>query len=120
MQIEIILVLVVTAMNIKSLLGKKIKQYRILRGYTQEQLSEMLNISQRTLSGIECGNNFLTAQTFEKILKVLEISPDELFYLEYLKSKKEIVNELIEDIKSQTDEEKLRMIYKVVKAIIRD
>ena len=108
-------------MDIKSLFGKKIKQYRILRGYTQEQLAEMLNISQRTLSGIECGNNFLTAQTMEKILEVLEISPDELFYMEYLKSKKEIVAELIDDIKSQAEnEEKLRTLYKVVKAIIKD
>ena len=81
----------------------------------------MLNISQRTLSGIECGNNFLTAQTMEKILEVLEISPDELFYMEYLKSKKEIVAELIDDIKSQAEnEEKLRTLYKVVKAIIKD
>lgn len=108
-------------MDIKSLFGKKIKQYRILRGYTQEQLAEMLNISQRTLSGIECGTNFLTAQTMEKILDVLKISPDELFYMEYLKPKKELILELVDDIKSQADnEEKLRTIYKVVKAIIRD
>ena len=58
-------------MNIKTLLGKKIKQYRILRGFSQEKLAELLNISQRTLSGIECGNNFLTSQTMDKILEVL-------------------------------------------------
>ena len=108
-------------MDIKRLLGKKIKQYRILRNYTQEQLAEKLNISQRTLSGIECGANFLTAQTLNKIFEVLEITPDDLFYLNYLKPNKELVNELISDIKMQVnDTEKLHTIYKVVKAIIKD
>jgi len=108
-------------MDIKSLLGKKIKYYRTLRGFTQEQFSEMLNISQRTLSGIECGENFLTSKTLEKIFEVLSISPDELFKLEHLKSPKELVAELLSDIKMiEKDEEKLRYIYKIVKSIIND
>lgn len=108
-------------MEIKKLLGKKIKQYRILRGFSQEKLAELLNISQRTLSGIECGNNFLTSQTMDKILEVLQISPSELFYVEYLKSSKEMVKELIQDIKSlENDEEKLKITYKVLKAILKD
>ena len=108
-------------MEIKKLLGRKIKQYRILRGLSQEKLAELLNISQRTLSGIECGNNFLTSQTMDKILEVLQISPDELFYVEYLKNPKEMIKELIQDIKSlENNEEKLKSAYKVLKAIIKD
>ncbi|MBR5303367.1 MAG: helix-turn-helix transcriptional regulator [Candidatus Gastranaerophilales bacterium] len=108
-------------MEIKKLLGRKIKQYRILRGLSQEKLAELLNISQRTLSGIECGNNFLTSQTMDKILEVLKISPDELFYVEYLKNSKEMMKELIQDIKSlENNEEKLKIAYKVLKAIIKD
>ena len=80
-----------------------------------------MNISQRTLSGIECGNNFLTSQTTNKILEVFDITPNELFYVEYLKSSDELVYELINDIKSlKNNEEKLQTIYKVVKAIIKD
>ena len=89
-----------------------------MRGLSQEKLSELLNISQRTLSGIECGNNFLTSQTMEKIMEVLNITPDELFYVEYLKSDKELIQELTNDIKSLQGED-LQIIYKVVKAIIR-
>ena len=108
-------------MNIKSLLGRKIKQYRILKGISQEKFAELLNISQRTLSGIECGNNFLTSKTLDKMLEVLKISPDELFYVEYLKPSKELLQEIISDIKSiEGDEDRLRTIYKVVKAIVRD
>lgn len=108
-------------MNIKKLLGKKIKHYRILRGFSQEKLSELLNISQRTLSGIECGNNFLTSQTLDKIFDILKITPDELFHVEYLKSNKELTVELTNIIKSlEKDEEKLRTIYRVIKAILND
>lgn len=108
-------------MNVKRLLGRKIKQYRILKGFTQEELAEKLNISQRTLSGIECGTNFLSSNTLEKILEVFDISLEEMFYFNYLKSNKEIVNELINDIKAYADDtQKLQTIYKVVKAIIRD
>lgn len=108
-------------MDIKRLLGRKIRQYRILKGFSQEKFAELLNISQRTLSGIECGNNFLSSNTLNKIFEVLEISPDDLFYLEYLKSKEELISELMSDInKLQDDEEKLRIVYKVVKSIIRD
>ncbi len=108
-------------MNVKRLLGRKIKQYRVLKGFTQEELAEKLNISQRTLSGIECGTNFLSSNTLEKILEVFDISLEEMFYFNYLKSNKEIVNELINDIKAYADDtQKLQTIYKVVKAIIRD
>lgn len=108
-------------MNVKRLLGRKIKQYRVLKGFTQEELAEKLNISQRTLSGIECGTNFLSSNTLEKILEVFDISLEEMFYFNYLKSNKEIVNELINVIKAYADDtQKLQTIYKVVKAIIRD
>ena len=108
-------------MDLKKLLGKKVKQYRILRGLSQEKFSEMLNISQRTLSGIECGNNFLTAQTLEKIMEVLKISPDDLFHVEYLKEPKELINELTLTIKTlENDEEKLRLVYKIIQSIVKD
>ena len=105
--------------DIKKLLGKKIKHYRILNGLSQEKLSELLNISQRTLSGIECGNNFMTSQTLNKLFEVLRFSPDEMFQVGYLKPKKELISELIADIKAlETNEEKLQLVYKLVKVII--
>ena len=57
-------------MNIKKQLGVKIKRLRMKNGLTQEQLAEKIDIAPRTLSGIETGENFLTADTLEKILLV--------------------------------------------------
>ena len=44
-------------MGIKKELGKKIKRMRLAKGYTQDKLSEMVDISQKALSSIEVGEN---------------------------------------------------------------
>ena len=53
-------------LEIKKLLGQRIKELRTKKGYTQEQLTEKLNIGQRTLSKIERGNTFVSAETLAK------------------------------------------------------
>lgn len=45
-------------MNIKKLLGKRIKELRKNKGITQEALSEKAGIDSKHLSRIECGVNF--------------------------------------------------------------
>ncbi len=107
-------------MNIKKLLGKKIKERRRARGYSQEHLAELLNISQRTLSGIECGENFLTSKTLDKIIEVMKITPSELFDVEYMQDNDDLASELIQDISSiKKDDEKLRLVYRTIKVILK-
>ena len=105
---------------IKKLLGKKIKNLRVKKGLTQEKLAELIGISQRSLSGIEIGENFLTAETLDKILNVLNITADELFEVEHLKPVSELTKEILNEIKAVKDEEKIKTLYKVVKAIIKE
>jgi transcriptional regulator with XRE-family HTH domain len=47
-------------MNIKNLLGEKVKRLRKMRGFTQEQFAEMIDITPRNLCRIESGENFVT------------------------------------------------------------
>ena len=44
-------------MGIKKELGKKIKRMRLAKGYTQDKLSEIVDISQKALCSIEVGEN---------------------------------------------------------------
>lgn len=44
--------------NIKSLLGKRIKEIRKKRGLTQEKLAELAGIETPSLSNIENGKNY--------------------------------------------------------------
>lgn len=106
-------------MDIKRQLGYKIKRLRQKRGMTQEQLAEMAEISTRSLAGIETGENFMTAQTMEKILECLGITVDELFTAEHLKPTEDLITEIDAIINSvKDDRDKIENIYKVVKAII--
>lgn len=107
-------------MNIKKQLGTKIKRLRQNRGFTQEQLAEKLDIATRTLCGIENGENFLTAETLEKILRVLNISSSELFAFDHLRPQEELVEEIIHDLRGIKSREKIETVFKLIKAIITD
>ena len=72
----------VKVMGIKEELGKRIKALRIQRGYTQEKLSELIDISQRALSSIELGENFVTSETLDKLLATFEITSEDFFFNE--------------------------------------
>ena len=60
-----------------------IKKYRELRGLTQEELAEIMNISTRQLQRIENGENELTLKNFKQLVKVLKINDKDI--LEYIK-----------------------------------
>lgn len=50
-----------------------IKKYRILRGYSQEQLSELLGISTRHLQRIENLESNPSIELLQKIILILQI-----------------------------------------------
>ena len=107
-------------MNIKKQLGAKIKRIRQNRGYTQEQLAEKVNIATRTLCGIENGENFVTAETLEKVFEVLDVTSTELFALDHLKPQDELIDEIVSDIQNLKDRNKIEIVYKIVKAAINE
>lgn len=69
-------------MNIKQAFGKKIKEKRLQQSLTQEQLAERVGISPKSLSQIELGNNFVSAENLEQICNALNIQPKSLFDFE--------------------------------------
>jgi len=103
-------------MELKKKIGKRIKEIRKQRGLSQEQLSEMVDIEQNTLSYIETGNNFFTAETLEKIINALDIEPYELFDFGHHKSPKDLITEINKMLKANPD--KVQEIYKIIKAVI--
>ena len=107
-------------MNIKKQLGTKIKRLRIKRGLTQEQFAEKIDIATRTLSGIETGENFVTSETLDRMLNVLDISSSELFAFDHIKPQDELKDEIITDIQNLKDRGKIETIYKIVKATISE
>ncbi len=107
-------------MDVKELVGKKIRILRTKRRMTQFELAQKIGISQRSLSGIETGENFLTAETLNRVLISFGITLEDFFAVEHLKPENELIAELLDDIKSLKDIEKVRIIYKIVKAVLKD
>ena len=108
-------------MGVKEELGKKIKRMRINRGLTQEQLSEAVDISQRTLSGIEIGENFVTAETLDKLVKALNTTTEELFATNHLRTKDELVDEIVANIKVIAENPaKLDVLYNVTMSLMKE
>ena len=108
-------------MSIKEELGKKIKRMRLNRGLTQEQLAEMVDVSQRTLSGIEIGENFVTAETLDKLIKALNTTSEELFAISHLKQESDLVEEIINNIQYiAKNPAKLDILYNVTKSLTKE
>ena len=103
-------------MDIKKRLGNKIREIRISRALTQEALAEKINLSSKSLSQIELGNNFVSAETLEEICSALNINPNVLFDF-----KDEEVNRIsaIDDIVSRLNKNPklLKTIHKIVLAL---
>jgi transcriptional regulator with XRE-family HTH domain len=67
-------------MGVKSYFGENLKFYRKEKSLSQEQLSEILDISVKHLSAIERGLTFVSAELLEKLSVSLEI-PIFLFFV---------------------------------------
>ena len=59
-------------------IGKFISDERKAKGYTQKQLSELLGISDKTISKWECGNGFPEVSLLLPLCNELEITVNEL------------------------------------------
>jgi transcriptional regulator with XRE-family HTH domain len=60
-------------MNVKTVFGSNLKQYRKEKNLSQEQLSEKVDISVKHLSEIERGIVFASAGLLEKLAQSLDI-----------------------------------------------
>ena len=64
--------------NLRKIVGKNIKYYRFLNGYTQERLAEKCNLSPRYISDIENFNGNISLDTIEDIARIFLIQPYQL------------------------------------------
>ena len=104
---------------IQQQLGNKIKKYRKLKGMSQEQLAEEIGIATNTLSSIERGKAFMTAQTLEKIIKIFNVTPQEIFSFPNQISEEDKYSYILNMLDLlKTDSEKMQIIYNVVKGLV--
>ena len=100
-------------MDNKKLLGKRIKEIRKSKKYTQEKLAEMVNIDITTLSGIESGRHFPSLVTLEKIAKILSVNLMSLFDYAHHISTEEMKKDIIDNINALSDDD-IKLIHKLL------
>ena len=98
--------------NLKELLGKRIRELRKDKKLTQEQFAELIGIEPRNLIKIENSQTFPRVQTLEKILEVLDISPQVLFNFEHLEDVAKLRIKIIEKLEHNDD--LVKLLYKML------
>jgi transcriptional regulator with XRE-family HTH domain len=105
-------------MDIQKLIGARIKHIRMKKGFTQDELSEEINISSKYLSSIERGKENPTLNTIIKLSEALGVDVDELFHhieIEDPSKRKTLLMSLLD----KADDDQLKLAYRILVAIIR-
>lgn len=59
--------------------ANRVKNYRKEAGLSQEELSEKAGLGLKYINQLENQNNNLTIQSLEKVIRALELTPEEFF-----------------------------------------
>lgn len=80
-------------------LGKRIREARIKKQYTQQQLAELAGIGQMYLGEIERGTKMPSLKSFSKIIETLDISADYVLRDELSSGERYIYDEITQKLK---------------------
>jgi len=105
-------------MNLKAV-GQRIKEAREAKGFTQEDLAAVVNLSPTHVSVIERGLKVAKLDTFVAIANALDVSADSLLIDVVTQSTNGVTNDLSELLMKLPLKEK-RKILKAVKILIEE
>ena len=104
---------------IQQQLGRKIKDFRKIKGFSQEIFAEKIGIATKTLSSIETGNAFMTAPTLEKIIEVLNVTPKDLFSFDEDLDNEDMYESILKNLEFiKNDKERLKIFYNFAKSLV--
>lgn len=97
--------------------GKRIKEYRIKAGLTQEELAERVGISPNYLSAIERGVKLIRLDKLVYVINELNCTADDIL-IDVLKKSYEKKTSALLDTISKLPEKEQKRIYEVLNALI--
>lgn len=92
-------------------IGEKVRKYRLLIGYSQENVADMLHLSTSAYGDIERNKTELTIQRAEQLAKILKVSLSEL-----LEIKNGSEDTLLELLKLENEKLKIEVEKSVIEA----
>jgi len=66
-------------MDIKLLVGKRVKELRNKLGISQEELADLAGLDRTYITSVECGKRNISIVNIEKLAKALKVSLAEFF-----------------------------------------
>lgn len=99
--------------SLKLKFGKRVRELRKSKGFTQEQIAELINIEPPNFSKMENGMHFPQPEKIEKIAKALGVEIRELFEFEHLQKKQDLIKYIINELEA-LDTKDIELIYKFV------
>ena len=102
-----------------SVIGSRIKQARLAKNMTQEDLADKIDISVAFLSRVERGNSHINLKRLNQLCGLLDVSEGYLLNGASSSSENYLDKEFTQLIKSVSPE-KQKLIYKVAKVIAED
>lgn len=104
-------------MEIKKLIGIRIKTLRKKKGLSQEELAEKAHITSKHVSSIELGKENPTFETFLSLSVALDVEIWELLNVEGDDlSKKELESQISRQMRA-ADEKTLRLFLKIIQSL---
>lgn len=99
-------------------LGARMKEIRKSQGLTQDDVAERADMSPRYLSRLEGGHQSPSVEMLARLAKALAVEIWELFDFGHIGARKE-VEHTARTLIRQSDDERLRLAVKVLRAIVR-
>ena len=100
--------------EINVILGENIRRERERAGYTQERLSEMIDMSTQNLSTVERGMAGGSLKMLRRICEALKVSADDLLFGQREKSDGEALIRKLERL----DARQMRIVQEVLSALL--
>ena len=93
-------------------IGRFIAEERKKKGWTQKQLAEKLNISDKTVSKWECGDGYPDITLLPTIANFFEVTVDELIGNDEISAREDIQKNFFETVHTLSPDEQLELALK--------
>ena len=106
------------AMEERKFIGQRIKSLRKIRGYTQEQLAEIIDINPKYLSSIERGEENPTLDLFLRLACGLRVDLHEIFQFEHEVGQAERLRKKLKALMAEIKEEEVARVVRVLEGLV--
>jgi len=96
------------------LFGKQLARVRKAKGLKQHELEDKIGRGPQYVSHLETGTTTPSLDNIFQLAEALNVSPMELFFVEGLDDKKEVLRRRIELLLDRCDEKQLRKLCRLI------